>query len=252
MSLTVLLLAGPLLLRNRQELFALRGRDLWLMGLSGLFLGVHFASWVASLQYTSVASSTVLVTLHPFVVLAAGAWLFGERVPPVAVIGVVLAISGSALVGWGDFSLGGTALYGDFLAFVGAVTVAGYILIGRSVRQRVGLLPYAAVVYGVAALALLLMAALTGTPLLGYAPREWGLFLALAALPTIMGHTVMNWALRYLKAAVVSVSILGEPVGASALAFLLFGEAPGSLSLTGGLLILVGIAVFVLTVEGKG
>lgn len=250
LALATAILAVPLGLWHRQGLRELRGRDLWLAAAAGGCLALHFAAWVASLRYTSVASSTVLVTTHPFLVLAAGRWLLRERVPPAAVAGVLLAVLGGALVGWGDFRLGGTALYGDLLALAGAVAVAGYILIGRAVRQRVEILPYTALVYGVAALTLLLLAIATGTPVAGYPAREWWLFLALAVFPTVVGHTAMNWALRYLRAAVVSVSILGEPVGATGLAFLLFGEVPGGLALAGGALILTGIGVFLVAAEG--
>lgn len=252
LALTVLILAVPLLWQYRQELAAISRRDLLLSAASGLFLGVHFGAWISSLFLTTVASSTVLVSTHPFLVLALGVFLLGERVSLWATAGAGLAVLGAVLVGWGDFDLGPVALAGDALAFLGAVAFAAYVLIGRSVRQRVGVLPYTVTAYSVAAISLLAAALASGQHLLGHPARDWLIFLALAVFPTILGHTVFNWALRYVKASVVSVGILGEPLGAAVLAWTIFGELPGSLSLAGGALILCGIGWFLVAAERGG
>lgn len=249
LALTVAILAVPLLWRHRRELQALGRRDLALAMAAGVFLALHFATWIASLRMTSVAVSTVLVSTHPFLVVALGARLFGERVPTRAVAGAGAAVLGAALVGWGDAGAGPDALLGDLLAFLGAVTVTGYFLIGRALRQRIGLLPYTVTVYSAAALVLLAGALAAGERVVGYGARDWALFLALAAFPTILGHTVLNWALRYVRAAVASVAWLGEPLGAAVLALVLFGELPGPLSLLGGGLILTGIFGFIRATE---
>lgn len=235
----------PLFWRHRHDLHTCSRRDLALAAISGVFLALHFTTWIASLRLTSVAVSTVLVSTHPFLVVAVGARAFGERVPAAALAAAGLAVVGATLVGTGDLGLGENALLGDLLAFLGAVTVAGYFLIGRHLRQRMGVLPYAVVAYSAAAAVLLAGALLTGEPVTGFSRRDWLIFLALAAFPTILGHTVLNWALRYVRAAVASVSLLGEPVGATLLALILFGELPGALSLLGGLLILAGIFAFI-------
>lgn len=167
-----------------------------------------------------------------------------ERTTGRSLVAVTVAVVGAVLVGWGDFSLGRGALLGDVLAFLGAVAVTGYLLIGRQVRQRMSAVAYSAVVYSAAAVALFVAALAWGSPLSGFAPTNWWIFAALAIFPTIFGHTLFNWALKYVPASVVSVNILGEPVGATVLAWLIWGTAPGPVSLAGGLLILMGITLF--------
>lgn len=246
MGLTVALLAGPLLWRRREALAGLVLRDVALCVVSGAFLALHFAAWFTSLNFTSVASSTVLVTTHPLMVLAFGYVVWNERVRPVALAGVGLAVAGAALVGWGDFAGGPEALFGDLLALLGAAAVGGYFLVGRVVRRRVDILAYAVLTYGVAATFLCVAAVAFGQPLRGFSAGDWLIFAALAVFPTILGHTLINWALRYLSASVISVSILGEPIGASLLAWLIWQQLPGAVTLLGGVVLVIGIGVFVL------
>lgn len=219
-------------------------RDLLLSALSGLFLAAHFAAWFFSLTLTSIASSTVLVSTHPFLVLLFAYLMWGERPGRSALIGVFVAVVGAVLIGWGDFGLDARALWGDLLAFLGAVAVTGYLLIGRHVRQRLGAMQYSAIAYGSASVALLLGALAMGNPLTGFPDTTWVVFLALAVFPTIFGHTLFNWALKFVPPSVVSVSILGEPVGATILAWLIWQTGPGPISLTGGALLLLGIGLF--------
>ena len=242
-----LLLLLPFLPRNIKpsEIRAIGWRDLALALLSGVFLALHFAVWNTSLRYTSVASSTVLVTMQPLFVVSLGLVLFGERPSMQGFAGAAVTIAGAVAVGAGDFLVGGPALWGDLLAFSGAFFFAIYVLIGRSLRRRISLLPYVTLVYASTSLVLLIVMIAAGTPLFPYPPPDWLLFLALAAIPTILGHTVFNWALRYVEASVVSVSILGEPVGATMLAFLLLGEKPGLIQLLGGLVIIAGLILFI-------
>lgn len=248
--LTVLLLAVPLFLRQREALTQVRRRDWVLTLISGVALAAHFYFWNTSLLLTSVAASTVLVDMHPFIVLIGGYFLFGERVRPWGIVGALLAVAGAVVIGVADARGGGSdALRGDIFAFLGAVTVATYFLIGRSVRQRVELLPYTVTVYTVASALLLGMGLLTGTTIAAYPARTWWLFIGLALLPTVFGHTVFSWVLRYVRAGVVSLAILGEPVGAGILAWLIFQQRPGILTYLGAALILAGIGIFVSNVR---
>jgi len=242
---TVLLIVPFALTRaGRTELYEISRRDLALAVGAGVLLALHFAVWITSLAYTTVASSTVLVTMQPLFVVA-GSYLFlKERLTRRALVGAALALTGSIIIGVHDFQIGGQALYGDLLAFSGAAFVAGYVLIGRSLRARLSIAPYTLVVFGSAALALLIANLLTSTPLYPYPQSDWFWFLALALVPTILGHMVFNWALRYVQAAVVSVSILGEPVGATILAYFVFAEVPGLLQLAGGAVIITGLYIF--------
>ncbi|MGI6491282.1 MAG: DMT family transporter [Pelotomaculum sp.] len=252
LTFTVVLLA-PLALgaTGRQELKRLPARDLVLASLAGLFLALHFSLWIASLDYTTVASSTVLVTMQPLFVVAGGYLLFKEKISLQGLAGGLLALSGSVIIGLGDFQAGGQALKGDLLAFSGAFMVALYVLIGRSLRVRLSLFPYVFLVYSTAGLFLLLSNLALGNPLYPYPFSDWIWFLALAVVPTIGGHTVFNWALRYVKAAVVSVSILGEPVGATILAFFIFQEVPTLLQVVGGLAVITGLLIFISAARNK-
>lgn len=242
---TVLLILPFTLAGSTREIRSMTRRDFFLASLSGVLLALHFTVWITSLNYTSIASSTVLVTMQPLFVVAGGYFIFKERISMPALAGAGLALAGSIIIGVSDFRLGGQALWGDILAFSGAAFIAGYVLIGRSLRARLSLLPYIFVVYGVTALTLLLGNLLTGTSLYPYSGMTWLTFVALAMIPTILGHTVFNWALRYVKAAVVSVSILGEPVGASILAYFIFNQVPTPTQLFGGAVIITGLVIFI-------
>lgn len=240
MAITVLLLA-PLLPARRSALAALARSDLALMGGAGVLLALHFATWTVSLFYTSVASSVLFVSVHP-VLVAALAWaLYGERPRRVVLAGIGLALIGSIVIAGGDVSVGGRALAGDGLALCGAIVFAFYLLIGRRVRQRLDPITYSAPVYFVCTLALALIALVARQP---FGPLTWSnvaLFAALALVCTLGGHLVYNWTLRYLDTAVVSVSFLGEPVIASALAWLLLGQQLRPLTAVGGAIVLAGI-----------
>ncbi|QLG47443.1 DMT family transporter [Natrinema halophilum] len=213
---------------------------------AGTALAVHFAAWFESLNHTSVAASVTLVQSQPIFV-AVGAWLLlGERIGRKTAAGIVVAILGAAVMSLGDTEttlLSDATLYGNALALLGAVTVAGYVLAGRSIRQRVSLFPYVAVVYGVCAVMLMLVVVAQGHAFVGYPTREWLLFLGLAVGPGIVGHTVSNWVIERLESVVVSVAWLGEPVGATALAFVLLAEVPDPVTVVGGLAVVAGVAV---------
>src|SRR5881409_565486 len=216
-----------------------------LMVLSGLLLAIHFWSWIASLRFTTVASSVVLVSLKPvFAWGLAAAWL-REHPTRAEAWGIGLAVIGASLIGLGDARLSLGALGGDALALLGALTGAGYYVIGRRVRQTVGVWSYASAVYAVAAVALGFVAALRGAPLTGFGARDWEVFAAMAAGPMLVGHTGMNYALRQFRATTVNVAALGEPVGATLIAWLVpaIHEVPPPAALLGGVLVLLGIAM---------
>ncbi|MFC7129264.1 DMT family transporter [Haloferax chudinovii] len=243
---TVALLAPVALVRHRDALATISGRDLLAAGGAGVALAAHFASWFESLNHTTVAASVTLVQSQPLFV-AVGAWaVLDERVSRRTAVGIGVALAGMALMSVSDFLAASGAprpLLGNGLAVIGAVTAAAYVLTGRSVRSRVSLVPYVVVVYTVCAAALLVVAVGRGDPLTGYPPREWLLFLGMAVGPGVFGHTVINWALAHLESSVVSVSLLGEPVGSTILALFLLGEIPTLPTVLGGAVVLGGIYV---------
>jgi len=250
LGFTVLIIATPTYLTGQDELRAIRKRDLGLACLAGVFLALHFAVWISSLSYTSIASSTVLVAMQPLFVISGGYLFYRERIGRLGLLGVAMALLGSILIGVHDFRIGGQALWGDILAFAGAVFVAGYVLIGRDLRARMALLPYTFLVYGAATLVLVLLNLAAGCSFYPYPAMTWVWFIGLAVIPTIFGHSLYSWALKYVKAAVVSVSTLGEPVSATILAYFVFGQVPGPIQLLGGIIIITGLAVFI-TSQGK-
>ncbi|MEW6662055.1 MAG: DMT family transporter [Bacillota bacterium] len=246
-GLTTVILGPVAWVTCRKEILGLNPRELLIAAASGLFLALHFYTWITSLYFTTVASSTVLVSTHPLFVVA-GSYLFlKEKVSAQALIGSILAIGGCVIIGLGDFALGGKAFLGDMLAVAGAGFVAAYFVIGRGLRRKLSLLSYVVVVYSTCSLVLLFIALTTNAPLYPYPPETWALFLALAVVPTIGGHTLFNWVLGHLPAPVVSVSILGEPVVASILAVLFLAESPTLQQAAGGAIIIIGMLRFFLS-----
>ncbi len=220
-------------------------KNFCLSAASGLFLALHFAFWITSLEYTSVASSTIIVTTQPLFVVIGSNFIFGERVPKNALIFMLLAFLGSFILGYGDFFLGDDVIKGDLLALGGAVFFAGYILIGRHVRQELEVLPYTSIVYGMSALFLIIACYVSRLPLISYGRTEYLIFISLAFFSTVMGHTIFNWAVKYVSAVVVSTSILGEPIGATVLAAIILGESPNLWQIMGGGLIIFSLYHFI-------
>lgn len=255
LGFATLLLAPTALSRHWGEIRALSWKALGGLVLSGAFLALHFAAWITSLEHTSVAISSVLVTTTPLWVALLSTLALGERLPRGVVLGLGAALAGGMIVAlsqtcaWGggrlacdwQASWGGQGLWGSLLALLGAVFASGYLLIGRRMRASLSLAAYTFVVYGSAAVCLWAAVLISRLPAGGYPLSTYGWMLALAVFPQLIGHSTYNWALRYVSATVVSVSLLGEPIGASLLAVVLLGEVPGAVELVGGALILVGI-----------
>ena len=242
---TTALVAPIALFSYREEFARLGARDLIGAGVAGVALAVHFAAWFESLNYTSVAASVTLVQTQPLFVAIGAALFLHERVTRRTVVGIVVAIGGAGLMSLGtarEAPVAEATLYGNSLAILGAITVAGYVLAGRSIRQRVSLFPYVTVVYTACALALCFLVAAQGHDFVAYPAREWVLFFAMALGPGILGHTIINWVLEHLESVVVSVAWLGEPIGSTALAFVLLTEVPDVVTVVGGLIVLSGIA----------
>jgi len=216
---------------------------------SGLFLAAHFATWISSLDFTSVASSVVLVQTSPVFVALLSKPVLHERVKPLQWVGIGLALLGTLVIAGADLSGGPEPLKGDLLALLGALAGAGYWICGRRVRKHLDTVTYASLTYAAAALALLLFAAGTHTPVVGFSWRTYALLLAIAIFPQGLGHTSFNWSLKHLSATSVSVFALGEPVGATLLAYLILHEGVPLGRALGALLVLAGV-VLVFRAEG--
>ncbi len=253
--LAALILAPIVLLRYRSEMRLLARRDVLLLLVSGLFLAIHFASWITSLAYTSVASSIVLVSTVPIWVALLSPLLLKEPVSRWALVGLTIATLGTFIIAMNDacsFSGGlscpplsefiqGKAFWGDILALVGAISGAGYVLIGRQVRTKVSVIVYIFIVYGMAGMLISTITLGSGQAMTGFSPITYLWLLLLAVGPQLIGHSTVNWALGFLPAAFVAITMLGEPIGSILLAYLLLHERPSPMKIVGAILILGGI-----------
>jgi drug/metabolite transporter (DMT)-like permease len=244
--------------RHKTELRGLSRKGLLLALLSGTFLALHFATWITSLQYTSVASSVVLVSTIPLWVALLSPITIKEPIGKAVFVGLVFALIGGVIVAISDTCsitqggvscpnmsefMQGQAFLGDALAVCGAIAGAGYLLIGRKLRANMSLVSYISLVYGMAAIVLIIIMLVAGLNFFGYSPQSYVWLILLAIIPQLIGHSTFNWALAYLSAAFVSITLLGEPIGSTILAYIILHEKPTPVKLIGGALILVGIYI---------
>ena len=224
-------------------------RQLLLGMLGGFFLSLHFSLWISSLKFTSVASSVVLVTTNPIFVGLFSYVLFKEKQPPELILGIILSFSGSIILAVGDSGLRGLSvqnpsfLLGDTLALLGAIMVSGYLMVGSHLREEMDVLSYTSVVYSFSAVLLLVTSLCLGIPFTGYKASSYFYMGLLAVVPQLIGHTAINWALKHLKTSMVAITILGEPIGASVLAYVIFNETLGSFQGLGMALIFLAIII---------
>ncbi|MFW2489720.1 DMT family transporter [Clostridium chromiireducens] len=239
----------PVMILNKKyilEIKKLRLKQLAAVFLSGIFLAIHYILWFESLHFTSVASSTVLVTMQPLFAFIGSYFFFGERLKKLSIFGGFLSISGSCIIGFGDFNIGGIALIGDLLALLAAGVITAYFLIGENIRKNLSLVPYVFICYLSSSIFLLGYSVILKYPLIGYQNSDWLWFFCLALIPTILGQTVLNWLIKWLSTSTISMSILGEPVGTCILAYLILDESITYNQILGSTIILIGIGIFLI------
>lgn len=256
LSIATILISPLALIKYRQEIRQLSAQELGMSFISGIFLALHFAFWITSLEYTTVASSAVFVSTIPLWVALLSPFTIKESVSRFVMWGMLIALMGGVIIGLSDACqiqafewvcppltefIGGTAIWGDMLAVIGAITAACYMLIGRRLRAKMSLVGYIFIVYGIASVVLLLMVGVAGYHLFSFSANTYLWMILLAVIPQLIGHSTINWALRYMSAAYVSIALLGEPVGSTILAYFLLSETPGELKIFGAILILTGI-----------
>lgn len=230
---------------------ALSGRQRAILVGAGIALALHFATWIASLSYTSIASSVLLVNTAPIFTVVLSRLFLHERPSGVVLVAIPVAMAGAALIALGDHAASPGSLFGNVLALAGAVTLAAYQVVGRGLRAALPLNAYVLGVWGTAALTLGVLAAAFGVPLIGYGSGSWLAFVGLALVPTIGGHGLANKSLRVLPAPTVGLFLLGEPVGATLMGWLLFGEVPGPWTLVGGVIVLGALALVLSKSDGS-
>lgn len=245
LTLAALVLAPLVWCKARAEIAALPQSRLSLALASGVFLALHFAAWIASLEYTSVASSVALVTTNPIWIALFSVLVLRERMPGLRCAAVALALAGSGVILWADNGIvtvtAPQPALGNALALLGSLTVCGYLLIGRKLRAGMSLIAYIGLVYGGAALCLLAAALANGTVLWGYSTAAWACLAGMALGPQLLGHSAFNYALKHVTPTTIALTVLGEPVGSALLAWLLFGESISAVKLAGMALLLAGI-----------
>lgn len=249
MFFSVVLMLPFFLKNNVGELKHLIRRD-WIFSIiAGVLLAFHFILWFESLRYTSIASSTVLVTLQPLFAIVGTYFFFKERLSAKGIFAMLIALAGSIIISWGDFKIGGMAFYGDMLALIACAFVTGYMLFGQEVRKRVGLTTYTMIVYSVSAVTLAIYMLVKGESFTTDNPMNWLWFALLAIVPNLLGHTLFNWAIKYVSTNTTSIMILFEPIGASILAYWVFNESLVASQYIGGAAVILGILLYVM--DGK-
>lgn len=243
---TTLALVPVLILKeeNRKELGNLNFKQLGMGILSGFLLSVHYVLWFESLNYTSVASSTVIVCLQPLFALIGGYFIFKEKYSKLALSGCLIAIFGSVVIGWGDLQISNEALLGDIMALVAAAIIAGYFMVGQHIRKTLSAVPYSIVSFGSGSIFLAIYSLLLDQSFVGYSMKTWGAFLGLAVVATILGQFIFTWLLKWLSASVISMSILGEAVGTCILSYFILSEKISLQQGIGIIIILFGLGIF--------
>lgn len=246
---SVLIMSPLFFYKYTHELKELTKRDWIFSSIAGIFLAFHFILWFESLNYTSVASSTVLVTLQPIFAFIGTYFFFKEKLSAKTILSGIIAIIGSFLISWGDFKVSGSALYGDLLALIACGLITGYLLFGQDVRKRLSLITYTMVVYSISTICLFLYVLVKGESFGPYSPMTWIWFLLLAIIPNLFGHTLFNWAVKWVSTNVISVAVLFEPIGAAILAYFVFAEKLMTTQIIGGTIVIAGILLFVIDIK---
>ena len=242
MLFTCMMLFLPVYLKNRSEFKNLHKKALAMCITSGVFLALHFASWIQSIQMTTIANSTILVSCSPIFVAAINYFVLKEKINNKMIVGIAMSLVGTIIIGMGS-SQGNESsmMLGNILAFMGAIFVAGYLVIGGAVRRTVSAGVYVFIVYSVSAIVLFIMCFATGTPVYPYPVKEYALFFLLSFFSSILGHTAYNYLMKYYSSTLISLSTLMEPIFASLMAMMIFKEIPSLYTVLGGIIIIVGI-----------
>ncbi len=240
-GLAAAILAPIALWKVRKEILALAWRDIALGLLAGFFLALHFATWISSLDYTPIANSVVLVNTNPLWVGLLTPFITGDRIKPATWTAICGSVIGCVIIGVGDLTTGGTALFGDFLALMGGVCAALYLLMGRNLRKKLSLLAYITICYGGAAIFLWIAVLASDMQVSGFSANTTAAFWAMALIPQLIGHTSYNWSLKWFSTSLVAVSLLGEPICCTIMGWFIFGEGLSLSKVIGGTFILSAI-----------
>ncbi|MFD1851758.1 DMT family transporter [Oceanobacillus bengalensis] len=247
----VLIMSPIIFTKYRHELQSINKKNWTLLCFAGVFLAIHFILWFESLNYTSVTSSVVLVTMQPLFAFILTYFFFGERFSQGTIISIIIAILGSVIIGWVDFLKSGTALFGDILALLAAILMAAYLILGQQTRNKLSLMTYTFIVYGVSSITLFFYNLIMQHSFIHYPIEYWAIFVALAIIPTLLGQSLFNWAHKWLSPATVSMAIIFEPIGATILAYLILNETVTGSQVLGGTIVVFGLFLLILSTSRK-
>ncbi|HEX74034.1 MAG TPA: DMT family transporter [Dehalococcoidia bacterium] len=241
MTIAAIVLIPVASIKSMKGLNRLTRHDLLLILVSSVFIALHFGLWITSLNYTSIASSVVLVTSHPAFVAVMSYFLWSERLNKLAIGGIIVVLTGIISINYGGLTISSQALLGDLLALIAGFSMGAYLIIGGQLRKRIDVLTYLTIIYSCSAVILIIATVSFGYSLFGYSPMTYLMLILLAIVPQLIGHSCLNIALRLIPVTFVSVAILGEPVGATLLGCLILSEIPTANEVVGGVLIIGGI-----------
>lgn len=247
----VVMMAPLVLTKHRHQLTMINKTD-WLLAIgAGVFLALHFIFWFESLNHTSVASSVVLVSVQPIFAFIGTYLFFHERFSPGTIISMIITVLGSIIISWGDFQISFGNLFGDLLALLGALTMTVYFLLGQQARRRVSFMTYTFVVYFISTITLFIYNIILQQQFFSYSTNHWLIFIALALVPTFLGHSLFNWALRWLSTSVISMATVFEPIGATILAYFILDEYVTYSQWLGGTIVIFGLLLFIVSTTRK-
>lgn len=249
--IAVILMAPVIIIKYRDEFKHINKKSWIFTILAGIFLALHFILWFESFNYTSVASSVVLITLQPIFAFLGTFLFFKERFSFGAIVSLIIALFGGFIIASSDLKISDLALYGDVLAILGALAITIYFLFGQKVRKSVSFITYTFIVYSVSTIMLFIYNLFMQHPFIGYTSHQWWIFIALAIIPTFFGHSLFNWALKWLSTSTISIGMILEPIGATLLAYLIIGEQVTASQLLGGTIVLFGLFLFTVSTTRK-
>jgi drug/metabolite transporter (DMT)-like permease len=246
MLFTILIML-PFGVKQLPQLRSIKKQDWKLLGLAGFFLALHFLLWMESLNYTSIASSTIILTLEPIFVMIGAFFIFKDRIGTLALIGLIVALIGAICVGSGDISLSLKAFTGDLLSLISMLAMVVNLLFAKRILTRISSYLYSMIVFTIAFVCFAGYNLVMNFSFTGYPANEWTIFVLLAIIPTVLGHMIFNWLLQYLKPTTISISVLAEPVGSSLLGMMIFKEMVTSFQYIGGAFIILGLLIYMKT-----
>lgn len=243
-----LVILAPIAFSKYRHEFKLLNKSDWVVAIiSGILFALHLLFWFESLQYTSIASSVIIITLNPVFFFIGSYFIFGERFSVATFISLLIVLMGTFIIGFGDFQISRLALFGDIFAFISMAIFAGYLLLGQRLQRSLSLITYTSITYGSGAVFLLIYNLIFGNQFVGHTTNVWGWLILLAIVPTFFGQVILNWSLKWLSTTRISLALVFEPIAAAILGFIVIGDKVTPFQMLGGTIIIFGLFLFTMS-----